>query len=63
MAIVVGWDWADGHHDVVVPDRPGHTLWVGQAAHTREALEALEGRLLAWAQQQRSPIIILKGMR
>ena len=50
MEIVVGWDWADGHHDVVVQDRPGHALWVGQVAHTRDALDALEARLLDWAE-------------
>ncbi|MCY0900529.1 MAG: transposase, partial [Firmicutes bacterium] len=59
MEIVVGWDWADGHHDVVVQDRPGHTLWAGQVAHTREALEALEGRLLTWAQQKRTAVHVV----
>ncbi|MCY0863702.1 MAG: IS110 family transposase [Sulfobacillus sp.] len=59
MEIVVGWDWADGHHDIVVQDAPGHTLWAGQVAHTREALEALEGQLLAWAQHVRSDVHVV----
>lgn len=59
MEIVVGWDWADGQHDVVVQDRLGHTLWAGQVAHTREALEALEGRLLTWAQQKRTDVHVV----
>jgi transposase len=60
MDMVVGWDWADGHHAVVVQDQPGHTLWAGPVAHTWEALDILEGRLLAWAQQVRSdvPVVI-----
>lgn len=59
MEIVVGWDWADGHHDVVVQDRLGHALWVGQVAHTREALDALEARLLDWAQHIRSDVHVV----
>ncbi|MCY0898991.1 MAG: transposase [Firmicutes bacterium] len=38
---------------MVVQDAPGHILWAGQMAHTREAWE---GRLLAWAHQQRSAV-------
>jgi hypothetical protein len=56
MEMVVGWDWAEGHHDVVGPDRLGHTLWAGQVAHTRAAWAAWEGRRLAWAQQQRAAV-------
>jgi hypothetical protein len=54
--IVVGWDWDEGHHDVVVQDLSGHILWAGQVAHTRGAWDAWEGRLLARAQQQRSAV-------
>lgn len=46
MVIVVGWDWADAHHEVVVEDRPGHRLWAGVVEHTRAALEQLEGQLV-----------------
>jgi hypothetical protein len=59
MEIVVGWDWADGHHDVMVQDRVGHTLWAGQVVHTREALEALEARLLQWSQQHRADMHVV----
>ncbi len=59
MEIVVGWDWADGHHDVMVQDCVGHTLWAGQVAHTREALEALEARLLQWSQQHRADVHVV----
>ncbi|WP_053960177.1 IS110 family transposase [Sulfobacillus thermosulfidooxidans] len=59
MEIVVGWDWADDHHDVVVQDRPGHTLWVGQVNQTRDALEALEAQLVAWAQHVRTDVHVV----
>lgn len=59
MEIVVGWDWADGHHDVVVEDRIRHALWTGQVAQTREALDALEARLLDWAQHVRSDVHVV----
>ncbi len=59
MELVVGWDWADGHHEVVVEDRLGHALWVGQVAHTHEALEVLEARLLDWAQHIRSDVHVV----
>lgn len=60
MEIVVGWNWADGHHNVVVEDCLGHALWVGRhVAHTREALEALEARLWEWAQHVRSDVHVV----
>ena len=45
--IVVGWDWADGHHDVVVQDRLGHA---------RAAWDALQVRLMDGAQRIRSDV-------
>jgi len=59
LELVVGWDWADTHHDVVVEDRPGHRLWAGTVAHTREALELLEGRLVTWAQGVRADVRVI----
>ncbi|MCY0880246.1 MAG: transposase [Firmicutes bacterium] len=53
---MVGGDWADGPHDVVVPDRLGHTLWAGQIDHTREAWE---GRLLEWAHPVRTDVRVV----
>ena len=59
MELVVGWDWADTHHDVVVEDHPGHRLWAGTVAHTREALELLEGRLVTWAHGVRADVRVV----
>jgi transposase len=59
MELVVGWDWADTHHDVVVEDRPGHRVWAGTVDHSREALELLEGRLVTWAQGVRADVRVV----
>lgn len=59
MEIVVGWDWADDHHDVVVEDRLGHHVWAGQVAQTRDALENLEAQLVAWARHVRTDVHVV----
>lgn len=59
MAWVVGWDWADTPQDVVVEDHPGPRLGAGTIAHTREAWELWEGRLVTGAQGVRSDVRVV----
>lgn len=59
MEIVVGWDWADDHHDVVVEDRLGHHVWADQVAQTRDALENLEAQLVVWARHVRTDVHVV----
>jgi hypothetical protein len=56
---VVGWDWADAHHEVVGEDRPGHRVGAGAVDHTREALERLEGQLVRWARGVRADVRVV----